>query len=142
MWRTPLGLPVVPDVYISPERSSGVGRMTGVSLPLALSIAVAKDDGSPLGALKQNDSFTNGTFGSDSFHAFMKISCVLQNSALHCESLRMYVQSLGSWVSYIGTIAAFIEYEAAASAAHSHRLLEMIPILSCGPIPVCMWRGV
>ena len=86
----------MPDVYISPERSSGVGNMTGVSLPLALSIAVANDDGSPLGALKQNDSLTSGTFGNVSFDALMKISCVLQNNALHCESLRMYVQSLGS----------------------------------------------
>jgi hypothetical protein len=35
-------------------------------------------------------------------------------------------------------MATFKEYEAAASAAHSHRLFEMSPILSCSPIPVGM----
>lgn len=36
----------------------------------------------------------------------------------------------------IGTIAALIEYAADASAAHSHRLLDMRPILSYSLTPV------
>ena len=99
-------------------------------------MAVAKECGSPLGESKQNVLATDGVFGNTSFTTLVQISSVLQKRAEHCESFRMYVQSLGSCVSYMGTIAALREYAADARAAHSQRLLDMRPILSYSLTPV------
>lgn len=60
-----------------------MGASTGLSLPLACSIAVDKECGSPLGASKQNVLDTPGVFGSTSLTALTKISCVLQKRAEH-----------------------------------------------------------
>jgi hypothetical protein len=63
-------------------------------------MAVVRACGSPPGVLKQNVSANRGVLGRTSFLALMKMSSVLQNNALQPESFKMYVQSLGSWVSY------------------------------------------
>jgi hypothetical protein len=48
----------------------------------------------------------------------------------------MYVQSEGNCASYIGTIAAFKEYAAAATVAHSHLLFEIIATFPYSLTPV------
>ena len=73
--------------------------MTGVLCPLACSMAVVRECGSPDGVLKQKVLFTEGVLGRTSFTAFTKISSVLQNNAEHWESFKMYVQSFGNCVS-------------------------------------------
>jgi len=80
----------------APARSSGVGSITLVACPSAFSSAVRSECGSPAGVSKHSVLRTEGVFGTTSLTAFEKISSVLQNSAAHSESLRMYVQSFGS----------------------------------------------